>query len=311
MCFLTLREVHTPGQYVHLVSWPAAEVEIDETLIGHLLEDQHPDLAGMPLEEVGFGFDNSLWRLGPDLLLRLPRRLMGARLVEHEQRWLPVLAPGLPIKVPVPVRAGFPSSRFPWRWSVVPWLEGTPADLGVVTDELNAGVQLGGFLKALHHKAPEDAPVNPWRGVLLADRTDTFEQRLATVSEYVDQPALRRVWNEALASSRSPEAPVWIHGDLHPGNILLAGGRISAVLDFGDLCAGDPATDLAGAWLMFEAPGRKALLSAYGTPDLGVLMRAAGWAALFGLMLLELGLERRPSYEAVGRAGLHRLTQNH
>ena len=307
----TQREVHTLGQYVHPVSWPAAEVEIDETLIAHLLEDQHPDLAGMPLKEVGFGFDNSLWRLGPDLLLRLPRRLMGAQLVEHEQRWLPVLAPGLPINVPMPVRVGFPSSRFPWRWSVVPWLEGTPADLGVVTDELNAGVQLAGFLKALHHEAPGDAPVNLWRGVLLADRTDTFEQRLARVSEYVDQSALRRVWNEALASPRSPDAPVWIHGDLHPGNILLADDRISAVLDFGDLCAGDPATDLAGAWLMFEAPARRALLSAYGTPDPGIVMRAAGWAALFGLMLLELGLEGRPSYEAVGRAALHRLTQNH
>ena len=289
------------------MSWPAAEVEVTETLVGDLLEQQHPDLAGLALQEVGFGFDNSLWRLGSALLVRLPRRLIAAELVDHEQRWLPLLAPDLPMRVPVPVRFGSASALYPWRWSIVPWLDGQPADVESVADQITAGRQLGAFMRALHRKAPEDAPFNPWRSVPLANRNDTFEQRLSRLKGYVDEAALRRVWQEALKAPPYPEAATWVHGDLHPGNILLQDGSISAVLDFGDLCAGDPATDVAAGWLMFETEGREALLSAYRLSDPGLLRRAGGWAALFALMLLELGLDGRKTYEVVGRAGLTRL----
>lgn len=180
------------------MSWPAAEVDVAERLVRDLLEQQHPDLAGLALHEVGFGFDNSLWRLGSELLVRLPRRLMAAELVENEQRWVPLLAPDLPIKVPVPIRFGWPSGVYPWRWSIVAWLDGQPADVVGVRDEITAGRQLGAFMRALHREAPDDAPFNPWRSVPLADRNDTFEQRLARLKEYVDEASLRRVWQEAL-----------------------------------------------------------------------------------------------------------------
>ena len=129
--------------YALRVRWPEAEVRVDEGLVNDLLHEQHPDLAGLPLRHVGYGFDNSLWRLGDELLVRLPRRLIAAELISKEQRWLPELAPLLPLPIPIPVRIGRPSRRYRWPWSVVPWLIGEPGDRAVVTDPADAGQRLG------------------------------------------------------------------------------------------------------------------------------------------------------------------------
>jgi aminoglycoside phosphotransferase (APT) family kinase protein len=288
------------------VGWPAAEVNVDELLVRALLREQHADLADLPLRYVDAGFDNSLWRLGDDLLVRVPRRLIAAALIENEQRWLPELAPLLPLAVPAPARTGKPSERFPWPWSIVPWLQGVPGDRAPARDAVDAGRRLGRFLGALHREAPAAAPINPWRGVPLVERTDAFEQRLAALEVEVDAGKLERVWEAALGARPPRACPVWIHGDLHPANILISNGTVVAVVDFGDLCGGDPATDIAGAVMLLPAEGFEAFKAEYAVIDADGLRRACGWAALFGLMLLDIGRRDRPSYEPMARLALER-----
>jgi aminoglycoside phosphotransferase (APT) family kinase protein len=265
---------------------PPAEIDVDEALVRSLLADQHPDLAGLPLAEVGAGWDNLLWRLGDELLVRLPRRAAAAALAANEQRWLPALAPALPLTVPVPVRTGRPGDGYPWPWAVVRWLDGTSADRTEVTAAADAARRLGRFLRTLHTPAPGDAPYNPFRSVPLADRADTFEHRLELAAPEVDARAVRRVWDDACAAPPAPGPPVWVHGDLHPGNVLVAGGTLAGVLDWGDLCAGDAATDLAAAWLLLPSWARGTFVAAYADDDPAAAARARGWAVLFALMQL-------------------------
>ena len=292
---------------------PAAEVVVDEPLVRALLAEQHPDLAALPLAELGAGWDNTLWRLGDDLLVRLPRRAAAVPLVEHEQRWLPGLAPMLPLPVPAPLRLGRPSEAigYPWPWSVVPWLDGTPGDEATMERPDDAARRLGRFLRALHVEAPSDAPRNPVRGVPVGDRLATFEERLAALAVEIDEAAVRAVravWDRALAAPPFAGPPRWLHGDLHPGNVLVANGTVAAVIDFGDLCAGDPASDLAGAWMLLPADAVSVLLAAYAGIDPALEARALGWAVLFGLMFVSIGLEGRPTYAAVGRRTIERAT---
>ena len=155
---------------------PAAEVEVDAALAQALLSEQHPILAHLPCVPVDAGWDNAMVRLGDAFCLRLPRRAAAAALIEHEQAWLPRLADKLPVQVPVPLWTGEPGCGYPWRWSIVPWLAGEPADLQ--PPHASEAPKLGAFLKALHTLAPADAPLNPVRGVPLQKRAPAVEDRM-------------------------------------------------------------------------------------------------------------------------------------
>lgn len=284
------------------------EIDISEGLVRAMLEEQHPDIAHRRLVQLDAGWDNVLWRLGDELLVRLPRRAVAAALTMNEQRWLPELAPRLPLPVPAPVRVGRPSGDYPWWWSVLPWLEGTPGDRASITDAEDAGLRLGRFLRVLHRPAPAGAPRNQWRGVPLVERADAIDERLARLADEVDVVALRRAWDRAVAAEPWSGAAVWVHGDLHPANVLIAEGTLAAVLDFGDLCQGDPATDVAAAWMLLPPDAMPVFATAYGRLDPDLLARSVGWAVLFGLMLVAVGLDGRPSYASVGRAILARVS---
>jgi aminoglycoside phosphotransferase (APT) family kinase protein len=269
---------------------PPAEVTIDRSLIRALIQEQHPDLAHLALYDVGEGWDNKLFRLGEALVVRVPRRAVSATLIEHEQRWLPRLSPSLPLSVPAPIRIGRPGCGFPWAWSVVPWFPGQSALGEAPSDPVAAAVALGEFLRALHQPAPADAPRNPWRSVPLAARANILREHLRQVDGSVDRGAVLALWERVLSADPWMGTPLWIHGDLHPGNLLLHGGRLAAVLDFGDLTAGDPATDLSVAWMWLAPPVRPALrASARGELDPiddDTWMRARGWALALGLAYL-------------------------
>ncbi|MBY8882425.1 aminoglycoside phosphotransferase family protein [Streptomyces sp. PLK6-54] len=250
-----------------------------------LLEEQHPDLADLPVEVLANGWDNLVCRLGEDLLVRLPRRAAAARLLAHEQRWLPELARCLPLPVPAPLRVGRPAAGYPWSWSVVPFFPGVTAARSEPDDPWSAAATLGGFLDALHAPAPSAAPVNPVRGIPLAGRTEGVLAGLAHVGSD-DRAAALRMWETAAAAPVGDGPAVWLHGDLHPANILVDRGRISAVIDFGDITAGDPATDLSVAWMLFTAQQRAEFRRAYGRADDATWERARGWALALSLVFL-------------------------
>ena len=265
---------------------PPAEVDVSVELVRQLLAEQHPDLAGLALGVLANGWDNMVCTVGADLLARLPRRALAAELVAHEQRWLPVLAPRLPLPIPAPVRIGRPAGRFPWKWSVVPFLPGQVAALAAPDDLASAAVALGEFLAALHVPAPPEAPVNPFRGGPLADRASRVTEHLGLIASGTEAGAARAIWESAMEADPWAGPPAWVHGDLHPANILVNAGAISAVIDFGDLTAGDPATDLSVAWMLFPAKERAVFWQAYGRADAHTRARARGWALSLALVFL-------------------------
>jgi aminoglycoside phosphotransferase (APT) family kinase protein len=241
--------------------------------------------------------------------VRVPRREAAAAILRNEQRWLPVLAPRLPLPVPEPVRTGEPGAGYPWPWSVVPFLPGTPAADTTPADFREAATAIGDFLGALHTPAAADAPVNPVRGVPLVQRSETFADNLHIVAAELDDSthaAIVRTWEAALAVPQWEGPPIWLHGDPHPANVLVHEGRVSAVIDFGDITAGDPATDLSLAWMMLPAENNDAFRAAYrragiaaggavgdapgaasaDDPHGPLWLRARGWALNFSLVFL-------------------------
>jgi aminoglycoside phosphotransferase (APT) family kinase protein len=290
-------------------STPPSDFALDRALVEQLLADQHKDLAALTVREVESGWDNQMFRLGERLAARLPRRVSAADLIQREQEWLPRFAGRLGLPIPAPVRVGRPGRGYPCRWSVVPWLEGRPVgEEGLPAAE---APRFGAFLRSLHQPAPADAPGNPYRGVPLARRAGDVEarmRRLVEVTELITED-LRRIWTAALEAPSSGGS-TWIHGDLHPGNVLAEGGRITGVIDWGDLTAGDPATDLASAWLLFDdASSREALFEGYPGLDEAMAARARGWAVFFGVVLLDAGLADNSSHAVVGERIVRRLVR--
>ena len=275
-----------------------------------LLAEQCPDLADRPLRALASGWDNVVFRLGDDLVVRVPRRAMAAALVEHEQRWLPVLAPSLPLPVPAPVRHGRPSDAvgYPWSWSVCPWLEGDIFARRPPVVLPAAAATLGAFVRALHAEpAPPDAPHNPYRGVALAERDGPFRDRTAALDDLLDAPPVVARWERACAVPRWDRAPRWIHGDLHPANLLVHEDRLHAVIDFGDLTSGDPASDLFVAWILFaDEAVRSAFRAAAGDVDDDTWARAEGWALLMAVSYVATSADD-PLMHAIGRRALTHL----
>jgi aminoglycoside phosphotransferase (APT) family kinase protein len=290
------------GVQIESAATPAAEVKVDDELLRRLLREQHPDLADATIALVDEGWDNVTLRVGEALAARLPRRALAVPLIENEQRWLPVLAPRLPLAAPEPVRLGAPSPLFPWPWSLVRWIEGQTADRAPPGP--HQGPALAGFFKALHQPAPVEAPSNPFRGVPLAERRASVEARLQRLRQ--DHALPLHLWDRAL-SSPIDAAPVWLHGDPHARNVLTREGRLVAFIDWGDMCAGDPANDLAALWMLLPGrSAREAALDAYG-PSAATAERARGWAFLFATLLLDSGLVDHPRHALMGKATFDRL----
>jgi len=292
------------------VYWPESDFEVSERVVRSLVRDQFPDLGDRALLHVADGFDNTLWRLGDDLVVRLPRRQAGVALLENEVRWLPELAPRLPLATSVPVYVGRASDEYPHLWVITRWFEGEPLDTAPLNHPDQTARVFAQFLRALHQPAPHDAPVNHVRGVALVARADAFEERLASLRALVDVARLRRVWDAAIDAASWSLPPVWIHGDPHPANLIALEGELCAVVDFGDMCAGDPASDLATAWMLLPEESLELFLESYAYHDVDLVTRALGWAVLFGLFFLEIGLGARPTYRAVGLATLRRAIES-
>jgi aminoglycoside phosphotransferase (APT) family kinase protein len=286
---------------------PSAEYAIDEALVAGLLADQHLDLARLPLRVVDAGWDNAMFRLGDDLAVRLPRRAAAAKLIAHEQRWLPRLSKQLSFPVPTPHRVGKPALGYPCQWSVVPWLKGLTADHN--QPHASQAVLLARFLRSLHVPAPADAPTNAVRGGPLRQRAPVVEERMRRLAGRTEliTPRIRQIWNEALDAPLD-RAVTWLHGDLHPRNVLVENGVITGIIDWGDITSGDCATDLASIWMLFTEPrSRQEAVEAYANSTEATVQRAKGWAVLFGMVLLDTGLSDNPRHAAIGERTLRCL----
>jgi aminoglycoside phosphotransferase (APT) family kinase protein len=271
-----------------------------------LLGAQHPDLAGLPIVPIAQGWDNALFRVGDDLVARLPIRKLGARLVAHEHEWLPRLAAVLPLPIAAPIRTGRPGRDYPWSWSICPWLPGQAALDTPPRDPSRAAEVLAAFVVALHAQPATGAPANEYRGHPLAQRDEVTRRRAHLLREQFDLPAVLTEWERALDAPAWSGAPVLLHGDLHPGNLLVHEGALSAVLDFGDLTAGDPATDLAVGWMLFDDANRHHFLDAYDPDDDALRARARGWALSLALAYVE-GAARDARIGALGERVIRTL----
>ena len=288
---------------------PAAEVEVDEGLARRLLEAQHPDLAGLSIVSIASGWDNHLLRLGDKLALRFPRRQLAAQLILHEQRWLPHFKERLPLAIPAPVRIGVAQFHYPWAWSVTPWIEGETADL--TPPDSNQGEPLAAFFEALHTPAPADAPRNPYRGMPLSERAEAFAERLARLHGKTDilDARVHELWRDALAAANDT-APTWIHGDLHPRNVLIQKGGLTGIIDWGDLARGDRASDLAAVWMLLpQLESRERAMAACRSVSDATWRRARGWALLFAVILLSAGLVDDARMVAIAERTIARLRE--
>ncbi|MFI6297876.1 aminoglycoside phosphotransferase family protein [Nonomuraea sp. NPDC050790] len=289
------------------------EREITADLVRDLLLEQHPDLADLSIREVAGGWGNQMWRLGDELAVRMQRMDPTPELQLKERRWLPVLAPRLPLPVPTPVRFGEPSERFPKHWTVMTWVPGEPLDHGAISRGDHAADVLAGFLRALHVEAPADAPTATDRGTHPRDCTGGFERFLEAVSPE-DAADVRHVWDDAVAAAGWEGPPVWVHGDLHPANVVVSDGTLCGIVDFGDVFVGDPAWDLAAAWVLLPDGMAARFFETYAHADEAAIRRARGLAALKCLFLMLMGQNGdqglpggKPHWGPAGRAALDRV----
>ncbi|HEX8511308.1 MAG TPA: phosphotransferase [Propionibacteriaceae bacterium] len=295
-----------------------AESEITASLIRDLLWDQHPDLAELPIRQVEGGWGNQMWRLGDELAVRIQYMATDPGQQLKERQWLPLLAPRLPLPIPVPIRNGAPSARSPKIWTVMTWVPGLPLDHSSITRSEHAADTLAAFLRALHVAAPSDAPIDTTgHGAHPRDSMGGFDHFFHSVDADAvgsDATDLRAVWDDAVAAPAWTGPPVWVHGDLHPANVVVADGTLAGVVDFGEIFAGDPAADLAAAWVLLPAGMAPRFFAAYAEADEATVRRARGLAALKSLFLMLMGQNGdrglpggKPAWRPAGRAALDRV----
>jgi aminoglycoside phosphotransferase (APT) family kinase protein len=267
-------------------------------LVHRLLGTQFPAWSGLAITPVTpAGTDNAIFRLGDDMLIRMPRVDWAVGQVRKEQRWLPVLAPQLPLAVPTPRGSGRPAEGYPWPWSIYDWLTGENATTDRMADPGRVAVTLARFIGSLQSIDGSDGPPpgehNFWRGVPLIVRDDSTRKTIAELVGVVDVDAATAVWEEALQARPWSRPPVWVHGDLQSGNLLLTGGELAAVIDFGGLGVGDPAVDMIVAWNLFTGQARRAFRESSRVDD-DTWARGRGWALSIALAELRYYVNSDP-----------------
>lgn len=278
------------------------EAEIDESLVQRLLTSQFPDWADLAITRVASaGTDNALYRLGQEMVVRLPRMKSAAGQATKDFEWLPKLAPHLPLAISSPFALGNPVEGLPWNWTICNWLPGTPPIVGEIADETGLATSLAGFVQALHRIDPTGGPRpgihNFGRGVPLAKRDTYVRRALTELTGIIDVKAATVEWEMALSAPVWPEEPVWIHGDLQAGNLLVREGKLAAVIDFGGLGIGDPAVDLLPAWNLFGPEARKVFRDTLEVDD-ATWARGRGWALSVALIALPYYLKTNPEIVA-------------
>lgn len=285
--------------------------KIEPNLARALLQEQFPEWSDLSFVLVpSAGTDHDLFRLGEDKLVRLPRADWTAKQVDKEQQWLPHIVPHLPLQAPIPIAKGKPTQDFPRSWSVYSWLEGENAILSPIFDLNQAAIALADLLLAMQQIDASSGPVagahNFGRGVPLRERDSMVRESIAELGERVDAAAVIKVWEASLEAPTWDKPPVWVHGDIHAGNLLTQDGKLSAVIDFGGLGVGDPAVDLIVAWNLLTQESREVFRSRLDVDD-ATWMRGQGWALSIALIALPYYYDSNPTIVANSRRVLDEI----
>ncbi|WP_028551267.1 aminoglycoside phosphotransferase family protein [Paenibacillus sp. UNC451MF] len=293
----------------------ANEMDIDVTLVKRLITVQFPQWADHLIQPVeSAGTDNMIYRLGKDMAVRLPRVEWAIGQVEKEQQWLPKLAPHISLSIPLPLVMGMPAEGYPWRWSVYRWLEGENATIGRIDDPRQAATALAQFVASLQRIDPTGGPApgshNSGRGVPLSMRDVSVRKAIADLNNVIDPDLATAAWEASLQAPVWQGPAVWLHGDLHPGNLLVEQGRLSAVIDFGTLGVGDPSCDMMVAWTFLSTESRKLFRAALSVDD-ATWARGRGWALSFGLIALAYYLNTNPLLAAISRRAIDEVLSEH
>jgi aminoglycoside phosphotransferase (APT) family kinase protein len=272
---------------------------IDAVLVHRMVSAQFPQWAHLPVKSVAAGgWDNKSFHLGEDMIVRLPSAAAYAPQVEKEHRWLPRLAPFLPLQIPTPLAVGEPASGYPWKWSIYRWIEGETAAPEAVTDSSDFAAGVAGFLVALQRidsaGGPSPGPHNFYRGGSLTTYDAEVREAIGILQGRIDAKAATAIWEAALRTAWD-HSPVWIHGDISVGNLLSQNGKLRAVIDFGMLGVGDPACDLSIAWTLFRGRSRE-VFRAMLPLDSGTWIRGRAWT-LWKALIVEAGLSRTNAIE--------------
>lgn len=277
-------------------------IPFDADLVRRLVAAQFPQWAHLPASPVIFGGkNNTTFHLGDEMSVRLPSARHYVAQVEKEQTWLPRLAPHLPLPIPEPVGLGQPGEGYPWPWSIYRWIEGETAALERIDDLPQFARDLAAFLVALQAIDVADGPIagqhNFFRGGALATYDEQTRQAITDLGDTIDGAAALAIWEQALAAEWT-NPPVWLHGDVAAGNLLVKDGRLSAVIDFGILGVGDPACDLAIAWTLLHGEARAAFREALPL-DAGTWARGRGWT-IWKALIVAAGLSGSSDEEGAG-----------
>ncbi|MFG2843626.1 aminoglycoside phosphotransferase family protein [Kitasatospora sp. NPDC048296] len=262
------------------------EPVVDAALVRRLISAQFPEWVGLPVTPVGSaGTDNAMFRLGPELAVRLPRVEWAAGDVRREHQWLPRLAPRLPLPVPAPIAVGRPAAGYPWEWSVLRWLDGVNPAVGALAAPDALARDLAGFVNALRTANPAGGPAGH-RSVPLASRDGATRAAITQLTGAIDTAAATALWDKALRLPEYDGPPTWMHGNLTPGNLLVSRtGRLAAVIDFALMGVGDPTADLIAAWNLLPATARPTFRTALHADD-AMWARGRAWAFSIALVTI-------------------------
>lgn len=277
---------------------------IDGPLVTRLVHGQFPQWRHLPVTPVEFdGVDNCTFRLGDAMTVRLPSNEWYRLQVDKEQRWLPVLAPHLPLPIPVPLARGVPAEGYPFSWSVYRWLDGENASIECIDDLTEFATTLAGFLNTLRQIDPTDGPLpgqhNFFRGGPLETYDAETRRAIDALKGQVACDAATAMWDEAIRATWRDTA-VWFHGDVAAGNLLVRDGRLAAVIDFGTSGVGDPACDVTIAWTLLSGESREAFRAALSV-DSETWARGRGWALWKALITLVEHIDTNPVEAATAR----------
>ena len=282
------------------------EVHTDVALVRRLLQTQFPHWANWPIIPIPpTGTDNAIYRLGDDLAVRLPRIDWAIGQIDKEFMWLPRLTPHLPLQIPVPVAKGAPGEGYPWRWGVYRWLNGRTPTPDQLPNPVQTAHALANFIRVLQSLDTDGAPPGH-RGAPLSQRDAVTRRAIAQLPSDIDAEMALAIWETAVRTPIWERDPVWTHSDLLAGNVLMAGGEITAVIDFGGLGVGDPACDLMIAWELFAGKSRDAFREAAGA-DVATWARGRGHALSQAVQYIPYYLHTNPAGVSGARQRLNAI----